>query len=184
MPAKRETIVPFTPFHMGPALALKALAGRHFSVLSFGIAQVAIDLEPLVGMIRDADVLHGWSHSYAGATLIAIGVAILSPPACRLILARWNGELDRHGLAWLRSHSTIGRVPVATGAFVGTYSHVALDSFMHADMSPLSPWSKSNDLLGALSYGELHAVCVAAGVFGVAAWFIAGLRTRRRRHAD
>ena len=51
--------MPFTPFHMGAGLALKAMAGRHFSVLTFGMAQVAMDIEPLVGMLRGAAVLHG-----------------------------------------------------------------------------------------------------------------------------
>ena len=51
--------MPFTPFHMGAGLALKAMAGRHFSVLTFGMAQAAMDLEPLVGMLRGAAVLHG-----------------------------------------------------------------------------------------------------------------------------
>ena len=169
---------------MGPALALKAVSGQYFSVLVFGIAQVAMDIEPLVGMIRNADVLHGWSHNYVGATLIGILVALLTPPLCRLILDRWNRELEHHGLVWLRSPSKIGWVPVTTGAFIGTYSHVALDSIMHADITPFTPWSKSNDLLGVISIGELHAVCVAAGAFGVAAWFIVGLWARRRRHAD
>ena len=166
---------------MGPALALKAVSGRHFSVLMFGIAQVAMDIEPLIGMIRDADVLHGWTHTYAGATLIALIVTVTALPLCRLILARWNAELEHHGAGWLGSSPRIGWVAASTGAFIGTYSHVALDSIMHADMAPLWPWRKSNELLGAISIGELHAVCVVAGVFGVAAWFALGLRARRRR---
>jgi len=168
---------------MGPALALKAVLGRYFSVLAFGIAQVAMDIEPLVGMIRNADVLHGWSHSYVGATLIGILVAFIAPPLCRLILGRWNSELEHHGVWWLGSPAHLGWRPVATGAFVGTYSHVALDSIMHADITALSPWSASNELLGVISIGELHVVCVAAGVFGVAAWFMLGLWVRRQRRA-
>jgi hypothetical protein len=38
--------MPFTPLHMGPGLAIKALAGHRFSILTFGIAQVAMDVEP------------------------------------------------------------------------------------------------------------------------------------------
>ncbi len=173
--------MPFTPFHMGPALALKAASGRHFSVLVFGIAQVAMDIEPLVGMIRQASVLHGWSHSYVGATIIGILVALLAPPLCRIILTRWNVELAHHGVGWLGSPAGIGWVPSATGAFVGTYSHVVLDSIMHSDMTPLSPWSASNGLLGTLSIGALHIACVAAGVFGVGVWLTVGLWNRRRR---
>lgn len=88
--------MPFTPFHMGPGLAVKALGGRHFSVLVFGIAQVAMDIEPGIGMLRGADVLHGWTHSYAGATVIGLLVLLLAPPLCRPILRRWNAELQHH----------------------------------------------------------------------------------------
>lgn len=63
---KARNPMPFTPFHMGAGLALKAVAGRHFSVLTFGIAQVAMDIEPLVGMLRGAAVLHGPTHTYFG----------------------------------------------------------------------------------------------------------------------
>lgn len=90
--------MPFTLLHMGPGLAIKGLGGRHFSVLVFGIAQVAIDIEPLIGIIRDADVLHGWTHSYAGATAIGILVMLLVPRLCPPILRRWNQELRYHHL--------------------------------------------------------------------------------------
>ena len=176
--------MPFTPFHMGPALALKAVSGRYFSVLVFGIAQVAMDIEPLIGLLRQADVVHGRTHTYAGATLIALLVAFTAPPLCRRILAWWNIELEHHGVGWLASDPGIGRVAATTGAFVGTYSHVALDSIMHADMAPLWPWHLPNELLGAMPIGELHAVCVVAGIFGVLAWVALGLRARKQRRAQ
>ena len=47
--------MPFTPRHLGPGFAIKALAGRHFSLLTFGVAQVTMDIEPLVGLIRGAN---------------------------------------------------------------------------------------------------------------------------------
>jgi len=50
---------------------------------------------------------------------------------------------------------------------VGTYSHVALDSLMHADMRPLAPWSNSNGLLQLVSLGALHLACVLSGLAGV-----------------
>lgn len=65
----------------GAGLAIKAFGGRYFSVLVFAIAQVAMDIEPLIGMIRGSDVLHGWSHSYVGATAIGVLVMLLAPPA-------------------------------------------------------------------------------------------------------
>lgn len=164
--------MPFTPFHMGPALVIKAGGGRHFSVLVFGIAQVAMDIEPLVGIIRGWSVLHGWSHTVIGATLIGLAVFLLTPPLCEWILKRWNRELEYHGLHWLRSPAPITRAAAATGAFVGTYSHVLFDSIMHADMLPLRPWSESNVLLRLMSIDALYLACVIAGIVGVLLWLL------------
>jgi hypothetical protein len=171
--------VPFTPFHMGPGLAIKAMAGRHFSVLTFGIAQVAIDIEPLIGIVRGSAVLHGPTHTYLAALAIGAIVAVIAPPICRPILHRWNHELSIRSLDWLVEPETFGRVPVIAGAFGGTISHVAIDSIMHRDMSPLAPWATGNGWLGLISVGALHEVCVVAGVFGVIAWLAVGWRKRR-----
>lgn len=71
---------------MGPGLAIKALAGRHFSVLTFGIAQLAMDIEPLIGLIRGSEVLHGSTHTYLAALGITAVVAVISQqfasPSC------------------------------------------------------------------------------------------------------
>lgn len=173
--------MPFTPFHMGPGLALKAIGGRRFSVLVFGIAQVAMDIEPLIGMLRNWDVLHGWTHTYAGATLIAVPVMLLAPALCRPILRYWNHQLKCHGLGWLRSPENITRAAAATGAFLGTWTHVALDSIMHTDIVPLSPWSTVNALQGWISINLLHVACIGAGLAGIGAWILAGAIARLKR---
>ena len=165
--------MPFTPLHMGPGLALKALAGRRFSLLSFGVAQVAMDIEPLVGIVRGSAVLHGASHTYVAALVIAAAVAVVAPPICRPLLRRWNRELAACRLAWLAAPETLAPIPVIAGAFAGSLSHVALDSIMHADMSPLAPWSSANAWLGAISIDALNQSCIAAGLLGLVGWVAA-----------
>jgi len=164
---------------MGPGLAIKALAGGRFSVLTFGIAQVAMDIEPLVGMIRGSSVLHGPTHTYLAACFIAIVVAAVSPPICRPILRRWNRELVFHRLGWLAAPESFAPVAVIAGAFVGTLSHVVLDSIMHSDISPLAPWSDANALLGLISIGALHQFCVLLGLLGIVGWI--GIAWRKQR---
>jgi membrane-bound metal-dependent hydrolase YbcI (DUF457 family) len=67
------------------------------------------------------------------------------------------------------------------GAFVGTYSHVLLDSVMHSDMRPLAPLSDSNALLHVITVESLHLACVLAAVLGVLLLFaVARLRPERR----
>lgn len=157
---------------MGPGLALKSVAGNHFSVLMFGVAQVAIDIEPGIGMLRGSATLHGWTHTYLGATIIAAAVLMLGRPLCLAILKRWNRELVAHRHSWLTSPENLTWPAAAAGAFIGTYSHVALDSLMHFDIRPFSPFSSDNGLLNLVSYQALHVGCVVAGVAGVLLWVL------------
>ena len=172
--------MPFTPFHMGPGLAIKALAGRRFSLLTFGMAQVAMDIEPLVGMIRGSQVLHGATHTYVAALVIAVAVAVVAPPVCRPILRRWNREVLAFRLDWLAVPQRWSVSAVATGALLGTLSHVALDSIMHADIAPGAPWSDSNALQGVLPLASLHWSCVAAGILGSVTWVLRAWTGRRK----
>jgi len=172
--------VPFTPLHMGPGLALKAVGGHRFSLLVFGFAQVAMDVEPLVGILRDAEILHGWTHGYLGAALIGLLVWLIAPWPSRRIQRWWNAQLDAHGFGWLACRAPIDRLSAATGAFGGTFSHVALDSLMHADMMPWAPWSQENALLGLGPSGSLETACLLAGIFGALAWVAQGWRRRPR----
>jgi hypothetical protein len=171
--------VPVTPLHMGPGMAIKAVAGDRFSLTMFGLAQIAIDLEPLIGLIRGAPELHGWTHTYVGATLIAAAVLVLGRPLCIRMVRWWNVELKVHRLDWLASRDEVGWSAAAAGAFIGTWSHVALDSVMHLDMVPLRPFKDGNALLLATDVDSLYLGCLLAGIAGLVAWAaIARMRAR------
>jgi hypothetical protein len=161
--------MPVTPFHMGPAVVVKAAAGRHFSLIAFGLAQAAMDIEPAVGMLRGAEVLHGWTHTYVGATVIGAAVLGVARPLGHAMLRWWNAHLDR-SLAWLATREPITWPAAAAGAFVGTFSHVALDSLMQADLQPFAPFASGNPLLHGVGFLALHVACVAAGIVGLALW--------------
>lgn len=158
--------MPFTPFHMGPGLAIKAATGRHFSLIVFGFAQVAMDIEPLVRIWRGDPVLHGFTHTYLGATLIAVAVIFAGRPICQALLDWWNAGLTSKWLARFRSPAPLSWRATVTGAFVGTYSHVFLDSIMHADLRPYVPFATANNMLGFVSIEALHLFCAGAGAAG------------------
>jgi hypothetical protein len=167
---------------MGPGLALKALAGRHFSLMVFGFSQVAIDIEPLVRIIRGDAVLHGFTHTYLGATLIALISALVGRPVCQYLLRYWNPDPSSPFLNWLPTAKSIPWSAAIAGAFAGTYSHVLLDSIMHSDMQPIAPASDANALLHVISVDSLHLVCVISGVLGVLLMY-AAFRLRRPANA-
>lgn len=147
--------MPFTPIHLGPGLAFKAIGGRHFSFMVFGGAQVLMDIEPLIGILRGWAVLHGRTHSLLGALLIGLLAGAIGRP------------ISAACLRWLRiPHAPFTWSAAFAGGLLGTYSHVLLDAIMHYDMQPAWPLLPANPLLRWISVDELHLLCVALGGFG------------------
>jgi len=151
---------------MGPGVAIKAVSGRHFSLMVFGFSQVAMDVEPLARIIRGDAVLHGFTHTYLGATLVALFSVVIGRPICQFLLNYWTPDPNTPFMNWLRGPKLISWPATIAGAFVGTYSHVFLDSIMHSDMQPLAPLTDTNGWLHVLSVGGLHIACVSSGVVG------------------
>ena len=165
-------------------MALKALAGPHLSLVSFGVAQVAMDIEPLVHMLRGDSTHHGFVHTYLGATVVGF-VALPLARAISLRLARlWNQEFRDGSMSWLVEPVSRSWWPIVVGTFAGTYSHVLLDSMLHADLAPLAPLSQGNAMLDVLSFAGIHVFCVLSGILGLCAWAVAQRVWRSRGASD
>lgn len=63
-----------------------------------------------------------------------------------------------------------------TGAFIGAYSHVLLDSIMHSDIQPFAPVSDQNGFLYVVSVGHLHVLCLISEPLGLVALVVIHLR--------
>lgn len=157
---------------MGAAFIVKPGLGRHFSIITFGIAQVAMDIEPLIGMLTGEEVLHGLSHTIFGALVIACLVLLVAPGICNFLLRRWNKEVEHYKLPWLVETVPVSRLGVIAGAFFGTLSHVLLDSLMHHDIQPLSPFSAANPLMGLMPHDGIYWLCAITGVMGAMLWIV------------
>lgn len=155
--------MPFTPVHMGLGLAIKPLMQRSFSLMVFGWSQIVIDIQPLINMISGIYPIHGISHTYIGATFIAIFCGFTG---------KYLGEF---GLKLIKEeiYLPISLKVSFISAFIGTYTHVFLDSIMHSDMSPLYPLTQANDLLLIIGIDVLHTYLFISGLVGIIAYFIA-----------
>ena len=69
------------------------------------------------------------------------------------------------------------------GAFFGTLSHVLLDSLMHHDIHPLSPFSQTNPFMGLVTHDGVYQACMIAGVLGIVGW-LASQWARRTLQAE
>lgn len=168
--------MPFTPFHMGPGILVKSLLRGSFSLLVFGWAQIVMDLQPLVVLLTGEGRVHGLSHTYVGAALLG-GMAAVS--------GKYLSELGLMllGLSTKENPKRILWRAAWLSGFVGTFSHIALDSFMHFDITPLYPFSPLNGLLGLIAIGGIYKFCVYSGLVGAGLYYWVPLLVRKRNHA-
>ena len=155
--------MPVTPFHFGPGALVSVASPRYVSFLAFCAVNVLIDVESLRNMVTHQPRIHTFFHTYLGASIAAAVVVMLFIPARWLALRLPDNLL----LRW----RVLSVAPVAIGAVLGAWSHVLLDSIMHADITPFAPMSQANPLYRAVSLTTLHAACVVSGALG-AAWLL------------
>ncbi|HET9405563.1 MAG TPA: hypothetical protein VFO57_13380 [Burkholderiales bacterium] len=160
--------MPITPFHFGPGALVKAAVPRHFSFMVFAFSQALIDLEPIGFFLFTGDPVHPYLHTYLGATLIFIASWWAGRPVGEWALRLWNAWLSPAQARWLACEPGISLKAAGTGAFIGAYSHVAIDSIMHGDMEPFAPFSGASPWHLIVSLETLHLACIAAGILGVA----------------
>jgi len=170
--------MPITPFHFGPAAAIKAVAPRHFSFTMFAFTNIVIDVEPLYFMAMGDWPIHRFFHTYAGATVAAVVCFFIGRPVCSWAIRVWNGRLNEAQARWLSVEPHIAPLPAATGAATGAWSHVLLDSLMHSDMQPLAPFSAASGMVHLVTIAQLELFCVLTGVLGVAILLAMALRRR------
>ena len=172
--------MPFTPFHMGAALVLKPAAKRCFSLFAFGVAQIVMDIEPLLGMQLGWARLHGWTHTLLGALLLAPLAVLITHGLYQPIARWWNGHMQVHRLQWLAMPLPLAVKAVWAGALVGTLSLVLLDALMHADLTPFAPFSDANPVLGWVAMGHVYQGCALAGALGAVVWLLQLWRGRQK----
>lgn len=162
--------MPFTPIHFGVGALAKAAAPKRFSFQVFALSQVLMDIEPGIRLWRGDAILHGPSHTWAGAVLIALATC--------LVWSLWELFGPRRYVRKVQLHGLLA------AAFFGTLTHVALDGMMHGDMpyTWLREWSLATPAYPAgAAVPEL--ICLAAAVLAAALLVIRDV-TRRLWHRE
>jgi hypothetical protein len=154
--------MPFTPYHFGLGAAIKVVAGRFFSFPVFCVSQVFTDIEPGYYLLRGDYPVHRWAHTYVGAAVIGCVTAILIIPIYKPV-ATWYRNSMLPFYTWI-AETRPSLLVTLVSAFVGTFSHVLLDSFMHADMHPFAPFSSANPMLGFLGFRTIQFICLFLGI--------------------
>ncbi len=158
--------MPLTPFHWSVVLFGFIL----FDVLylpALIISSVLMDLEPFYYMFiapRPDGVLHGFFHTYIGVTLIAIVVALL--------LIKFRKPIDQLAAVFKVSQPKVSNKWIIASSLLAAWSHVLLDSFMHADLQPFWPATTANPFLRLLSINDIYLFTGIGLLVTFALWVI------------
>ncbi len=152
--------MPFTPFHLGPGLAIGLPMRRHLHVPTFIAASVLVDVEPLLVLILGFDYpLHGYLHTF----LLAVPAGLL----IGLVLFGLERYLQPLYSALLLETESIYSLKsfLAAGA-LGTGLHVLLDTPLYSDITPFFP-IMANPFYNPTLALEIYGLCVIAGLLGI-----------------
>ncbi len=75
-------------------------------------------------------------------------------------------------------YNPIGWKVAIGSAFIGGYSHVFIDSIMHSDITPLSPFSETSIFYRVVNIDTLHILCIVSAAVGVVVFYMIE-RTRK-----
>ncbi len=158
--------MPFTPYHLGPALAVGLILRRWLHAPTLIVASVALDVEPLLVIVLGLGTsLHGIAHTFLAAIVVGTACGLMM----RLLQSRLSAVFRALSL------ETEGRLPngskpgieafVAAGV-MGSMLHVLLDAPIYEDIQPFFPLV-SNPLYLPASANMMYSVCLWLGLAGL-----------------
>ncbi len=145
--------MPFTPYHLGPALLFGLLFLSFIDFPTFLVANIIVDVEPFLVLTLNLNYpLHGFFHSFLGGTLVAVLLA--------LMMHQIRDKLSPL-LSFFKLEQKISFMRILVAAFSGIYIHTLLDSRLYTDIQPFYP-STYNPLLttGVLAGLDAYIFCI------------------------
>lgn len=164
--------MPFTPYHVGPGIAAKAILQDHFSLIIFSAAQVVMDLQPLVVMLTGRGETHGITHTFLAAFIFGISLALIikHPTQWFLNLFLPHDRL-KVSISWRTSFLS---------ALAGTLSHVLIDGLIYPDVEPFWPFTTANPLRIGITSSQMITFCWVSGAIGLVLYLIIKLIHRAK----
>ena len=155
--------MPFTPYHLGPALLFGVLLFPIVDIAALLLSSILVDVEPLYVIIFAPGLpYHGILHTYIGATGIAILHAVIL-----WFLRDWTRQI----LAIFKIDQNSSFIRIFGTSLLGTYSHIFLDSFVYPEMNPFFPLM-GNPFLGFVSSAIVYQFCTICLFLGLVLYLV------------
>ena len=157
--------MPFTPLHLGPALAVGLPLRKMIHLPTFLMANVVLDVEPLLVLYFGLNYpLHGYLHTFLAA--VAVGLML------GLIMFRFEQPLKGvYVKTQLETNKTLPLKAFLIAGVSGTTLHVLLDALLYSEMQPFFPFSTNPLLNFHVSSLSVYLLCFWLGIFGALYYF-------------
>ena len=153
--------MPFTPFHLGPALGFGLPLRKYLHVPTFLVANILVDVEPFLVLSLGLDYpLHGYLHTFIVAYILGLVLGYAMFLLERILRPVYKTLL-------LESDATPKLKPFIVAGVLGTMLHVLLDSPLYDDIRPFYPLL-TNPLYHLASSSEVYGFCIWMGILGIA----------------
>ena len=153
--------MPFTPFHLGPAIAVGLPLRKYMHAPTFIVANLVLDIEPLLVLVFGLGFpLHGYLHTLALAIVVG------------LLLGVVMFKLEKFMSPFYRKVKLETDKPLRVRSFLsagvfGSVLHVLFDAFLYSEMEPFFPLAVNPLLDLHLSMSQVYMFCVYLGMFGI-----------------
>lgn len=153
--------MPFTLFHLGPALAIGLPLRKHLHSPTFIVGNLVLDIEPFMVIVLGLNYpLHAYLHTFLSALIVGLLLGFVMyklekpmQPLYKVTLLETDCRLR------LKSF-------LLAGVF-GTTLHVLFDAVLYSEMAPFFPWT-INPLIGiGLSTVQVYSFCIGLGIIGI-----------------
>jgi len=166
--------MPFTPFHFGPSGLIGLVFGKWVDLPVFVLANVVIDLEPLMVLVFGLDYpMHGLCHTFLLGGALGLAWGALAYPARGL----FKSLMELFGLPY---QTTLSKMLI--GGLLGVWFHILLDSFCWSDVRPFWPL-QANPLLGVLGVAAVHVLCAVCFVPAIALYIVLAVFWAKKNRA-
>ena len=164
--------MPFTPYHLGPALLVALILYSILDAPAFIIASIILDIEPLVILIQGHNSpLHGTFHSLTMSIPVALVLSFIM-----YALRNITGSL----LEKLNLPQKSNLTKIIYSSILGVWIHVFLDSFLYSDLTLLYPF-KWNPMLGLVPANSVYIFCIICSFIAFITYLIRiGLKARKK----
>lgn len=151
--------MPFTPFHLGPALLLGVLLYRWVDLPTLLVSSIIIDIRAALVVYGPLESpIHGILTTFAGGTVIAILVTT--------VISSFPNSIDRL-LDYGRLTDSVSRGGIFAGSLLGVYSHVVLDSILYTDARPFYPIAWNPFFVDGVKFIPVYLGCTLTGILGI-----------------